>query len=93
MNGEKQEIVLEMLLMKPHAGPADEADMDMDTGVTVLDTEVQTDQDEVSLLRSSLNNALQQLHQLKEKVNHLTPFTELSMKDKSNDLFNLYMQV
>lgn len=39
-----------------------DGDLDMDTGVSVLDAEVQTDHDhdDVSLLRSSLNDALQQ---------------------------------
>ena len=75
-------------------GPGDKAntdgDLDMDTGVTVLDAEVQTDHDEVSLLGSSLNDALQQIRQLKEKVDRLTPFTELAMKDKPNEFIQHY---
>lgn len=49
--------------------------LDMDPGVIVLGTEVQTDSDhdDVSQLRSSSNDALQQVHQLIEQVNHLTP--------------------
>ena len=50
-----------------------DGDLDVDTGETVLDAEVQSDcdHDDVSLLRSSLNNTPHQVCQLKEKINHL----------------------
>ena len=63
----------------------------MDGIKTMCDAEVQTDDcEDVSLLRSSLNDAYLEIHQLKEKVTHLTPFTEASMKDKPDEFIQHY---
>ena len=55
----------------------------------LADAQVQTDQETVGL-REALNNALQEIHALKQEVNYLTPFTEVSMKDKSNGFIQHY---
>ena len=64
---------------------------EMTADTKMSDVAVQTNYDDESLLQGSLNSALQQVNLLSETVNRLTPFTEMSVKEKPDVHFIQYI--